>query len=109
MARRVRITAEATPFDYTERYSFLPADRRQARTLQSYKDEFGGGLDGEIDDPFGLRHRISLAPFDDMPPGIFIKLQFVVPREGEEFPPIYSDAVVLKEYALPEGTTLPGA
>lgn len=108
MSRRVRITAEATVFDYTDRFHFLPEEQRKAKTLQDYRDSFGGSWEGDVADPFGLTHRISLAAFDEVPADAFIKLQFIVPAEGEDFPPIYTDAVVLKEYALPEGTTLPG-
>lgn len=106
--RRVRITAELTPFDYTERFSFIPAQDRRARTLQDYLDEFGGDLEGEVPTPFGGREKVSLRSLAGQDPSLFLALRFRVSPEDGEFPPDYSDAVVLKEYDLPPGTELPG-
>ena len=101
--RFVRITAEATTVDYTARFAHLvPEEKRNPRTLQSSIDEFGESLEGEIEDPFGTMQRISLAAFKDLPPTTYIKLQFITPQAGKAFPPILNDAIMLKEYALPE-------
>lgn len=109
MGYQVRITAEATILDYTDRYSFAPEEDRKPRTLRSYAEQFGGSFEGEVEDPFGLKHRISLAAFTQtIPEDTYIKLQYIVIPEGEEFPQTYSDAITLKEYTLPDDTILPG-
>jgi len=109
VARKVRITAQPTARDYTERFDhFLPGDRPGGRTLQSYREEFGPTLEGEVRGPFGSAYRVSLAALGRFSPDTYIKLQFVVSREGEDFGWIHPDAIVLKEFELPEGTVLPG-
>ena len=109
MARKVMITAQPTVRDYTERFDqLLPADRPKGRTLQSYLEEFGPALEGDVKDPFGSAHWVSLTALGRFPPDTYIKLQFAVSREGEDVGWIHPDAIVLKEFDLPEGTVLPG-
>lgn len=108
MGRRVRIVAEATDFDYTARFHALVGEDRKARTLQDYQEQFGGSLEGEVSDPFGNKHRVSLAAFGDLPPETFVRVRFAVAKEGIAFAPVHGDAVVLKEYVLPEGTKVFG-
>ena len=98
---RVRITAETTAINYAARFGY------PGRTLANYLDQLGG-WDGHIDDPFGTRPWISLRAFDGADPGLFLKLMFSVPQiPGDDFPPVYGDAVILAEYDLPEGTVIP--
>ncbi len=100
MIRRVRILAEATALDYTDRYG-MPDEGRgrgRGRTLESYRRRFGGSLTGVIDAPFGGPQEISLNAFSALPPETYIDIRFVVPWAGLNFPADFSDAVVLKEY-----------
>ncbi|MFC9982908.1 hypothetical protein [Gordonia sp. NPDC127522] len=75
-------------------------------TLRIYLDQLGG-WDGHVDDPFGTRPWISLRAFDGADPGLFLKLMFSVPPPGDDFPPVYGDAVILAEYELPPGVVVP--
>jgi hypothetical protein len=99
---RARITGETSALDVvTDRYG------GDGRTLGSYFAEAENGLDLPFGDPFGGKHVISLAPFVGEDPGRFLMLRVVVSLEDGSFNPDYSDAVVLKEYELPEGTEIP--
>jgi hypothetical protein len=98
MFRRARILAEASALDYTDRYGMPDDQRGRGRTLESYRYRFGGSLTGVIDAPFGGPQEISLDAFSGLPPETYIDIRFVVPWAGMDFPPDYSDAVVLKEY-----------
>ena len=98
MMHRVRILAEASALDYSDRFGMPDDHRGRGRTLESYRHRFGGSLTGVIDAPFGGPQEISLEAFSAMPPDTYIDIRFVVPWAGMDFPPDYSDAVVLKEY-----------
>lgn len=100
MTRRVRILAEASALDYTDRYGMPDEHRDRGRTLGGYRRRFGGSLTGVIDAPFGGPQEISLDAFSELPPETYIDIRFVVPWAGMDFPPDYSDAVVLKEYEV---------
>jgi hypothetical protein len=100
MVRRVRILAEASGLDYSDRYGMPEEHRDRGRTLESYRRQFGGSLTGVVDAPFGGPQEISLNAFSGLPPDTYIDIRFVVPWEGMDFPPDYSDAVVLKEYEV---------
>ncbi|GAB2670399.1 hypothetical protein [Nocardia goodfellowii] len=100
MTNRVRITAEALALNPVERHGY------PGRTIRSYIEEFGGSWEGALSDPFGSSHRVSLEPLKDYNPEMYLKIQFVVSRDNEDFDPDYSDAVVLKEYDLPAGVEL---
>ncbi|PFW98446.1 hypothetical protein CJ469_06204 [Nocardia farcinica] len=101
MTNRVRITAEATALNPVERIG------RPGRTIRSYIEEFGGSWEGTLTDPFDISHRVSLEPFKSHNPELYLKIQFRVSRDDEDFDFDYSDAVVLKEYDLPAGVELP--
>ena len=100
MTRRVRILAEASGIDYSERYGMPDEHRGRGRTLEGYRRRFGGSLTGVVDAPFGGPQEISLDAFAELPPETYIDIRFVVPWAGTDFPPDYSDAVVLKEYEV---------
>lgn len=101
MIERVRIAAEASAIDYAARFGY------KGRTIASYLDEFGG-WDGYVEDPYDTRQLISLRAFDGVDLSLFLKIMFIVPAiQGDDFPTLFSDAVILKEYALPEGTYVP--
>ena len=68
--------------------------------MGDYGRRFGGTLTGLVDSPFGGPQEISLAAFSALPPETYIDIRFVVPWAGMDFPPDYSDAVVLKEYEV---------
>ena len=100
MIRRVRILAEASGIDYSDRYGMPDEHRGRGRTLEGYRRRFGGSLTGTIDAPFGGPQEISLDAFSELPPETYIDIRFVVPWAEMDFPPDYSDAVVLKEYEV---------
>ncbi|MFE0750705.1 hypothetical protein [Gordonia sp. NPDC058843] len=101
MVERVRIAAEVSAIDYAARFGYA------GRTLGNYLAEFGGH-DGYVEDPYGTRQWVSLRAFDGADPDLFLKIMFIVPEiPGDDFPALYSDAVILKEYVLPEGTVVP--
>lgn len=100
MTRRVRILAEASGLDYSDRFGMPDEHRGRGRTLADYRRRFGGSLAGAIDAPFGGPQEISLDAFATLPPDTYIDIRFVVPWAGEDFPPDYSDAVVLREYEV---------
>ncbi|KAA0024734.1 hypothetical protein [Antrihabitans cavernicola] len=101
MKERVRIAAEPSAIDYAARFGY------KGRTLASYIEEFGG-WEGEVGDPYGSRQVVSLEPLRGVDPNLFLKMMFIVPKvQGDDFPILYGDAVVLKEYELPEGTVVP--
>ena len=102
MIRKVRILAEASALDYSDRFGVPDERRGRGHTLASYRERFGGSLTGVIDAPFGGPQRISLDAFAEMPPETYIDVRFVVPWAGLDFPADYSDAVVLKEYEFEE-------
>lgn len=102
MARKARITGETSALNVVgDRYG------GEGRTLGSYLAE---AVNGELpfNDPFGGEHMVSLTPFAEEDPNRFLMFRVVVPDEGRDFPTDYSDAVVLKEFELPDGTPLPG-
>ena len=79
----------------------MPDEHRgRGRTLGDYRRRFGGSLTGVVDAPFGGPQEISLNAFSELPPETYIDIRFVVPWAGMDFPPDYSDAVVLKEYKV---------
>jgi hypothetical protein len=79
----------------------MPDEHRgRGRTLGDYRRRFGGSLAGVVDAPFGGPQEISLAAFSALPPETYIDIRFVVPWAGMDFPPDYSEAVVLKEYEV---------
>jgi hypothetical protein len=100
--RKVRITGETSALN-------VVADRYggKGRTLGSYIAETTNGVDLTFGDPFGGKHIVSLAPFAGEDPNRFLMLRVVVSHENEDFAPIYSDAVVLKEYDLPPDAEFP--
>ena len=100
--RKVRITGETSALH-------VAADRYggEGRTLGSYFAETINGVDLPFGDPFGGKHILSLAPFAEEDPNRFLMFTVSVSNEDEDLAPIYSDAVILKEYELPEGTELP--
>lgn len=101
MIERVRIAAEASVIDYAARFGY------EGRTIASYLEEFGG-WDGYVEDPYDTRQLVSLRVFDGADPRLFLKIMFIVPQiPGDDFPTLYGDAVILKEYELPEGTYVP--
>ncbi len=102
MIRRVRILAEASGLDPSDRFGVPDEHRGRGRTLASYRERFGGSLTGVIDAPFGGPQQISLDVFSGLPPETYIDIRFVVPWAGLDFPADYSDAVVLKEYEFEE-------
>lgn len=98
---RVRIVAETSATDYAARFG------RVGRTMGGYLAELMGP-EGYINDPFGTRQWISLRALDGTDPDLFLKIMFVVPEvPGGDFAPLQGDAVLLKEYELPEGTIIP--
>jgi hypothetical protein len=99
--RKARITGETSALN-------VVADRYggKGRTLGSYFAE-ANGVDLTFGDPFGGKHIISLAPFAGEDPNRFLVLTVVVSHEDEDLAPIYSDAVVLKEYDLPPDAESP--
>ncbi len=101
MTRKVRIAAIPTPHDYT--VGFGPAEPEwRAHTLDDYLAEFGG-WSGEVEDPFGLKHRVSMAPFAELPRTIYIKLRYeILSPDRADFGPGDDEAVVLKEYEVPD-------
>jgi len=110
MGTRMRITGQATVHDYTKAFAHLvPEEQRNPRTLQSYIDEFHGSLEGEVEDPCGLMQPISLKGFKDLDRHTYIKLTFTTAPDGVDFPPEPAGAIILREYEIPEGATLPGA
>lgn len=101
MRERVRIAAATAAFDYAASFG------REGRTLASYIEEFGG-WEGDVDDPFGTRQRVSLEALRGVNPTLFLKIMFIVANvPGDDFPPIDGDGVILKEYELPEGAEVP--
>jgi hypothetical protein len=101
MTRKARIIGETSSLNALARFG------SEARTLGSYLDE---AVNGELpfNDPFGGKHVVSLTPFAGEDPNRYLMLRVAVAQEDKDFPPDYSDAVVLKEYELPPGTkTLP--
>jgi hypothetical protein len=99
--KRVRILGETSSVDVVkERWG------REGRTLASYVAEVVDGFDYRIDDPFGAQHVVSLAPFVGEDPNRFLLIQFVVSRDNEPFRH-RPDAVLLKEYELPDDAELP--
>jgi hypothetical protein len=99
--KKVRITGETSPHDVVkERYG------GKIRTLGSYLSE-ADGSNVLLDDPFGGEHTVSLTPFSEVNPSHFLMIRFAVSLEDGSFDPD-NDAVVLKEFELPEGTSLPG-
>ncbi|MFH5208797.1 hypothetical protein ACHIPZ_11395 [Antrihabitans sp. NCIMB 15449] len=77
------------------------------RTIASYLEEFGG-WDGYVEDSYDTRQFVSLRAFDGADPELFLKIMFIVPAiPGDDFPALYGDAVILKEYTLPVGTHVP--
>ncbi|WP_156516421.1 hypothetical protein [Nocardia arizonensis] len=99
MTEKIRILAEATAMDPSNRFG-VPGDYRDTgRTLQSYIDLWGG-FEGTIPSPFGGPQQVSLAAFADHPRDIYIDIRFVEPWDGWDLPPDYSDAVILKEFEV---------
>ncbi|MEV6656984.1 hypothetical protein [Nocardia fluminea] len=104
--RKARIVAEPTPFDYTERFALEIDEPLKARTLGDYFREFGDSWVGEIEDPFGIKHVISLEPLSSLSNSMYIRLVFEVLDPGvAEFGNDFSDAVVVKEYEVPDEIT----
>jgi hypothetical protein len=95
MNQRVRIAAEASTIDYAARFGY------EGRTIASYLEEFGG-WDGYVEDPYDTRQLVSLRAFDRADPRLFLKIMFVVSElHDDDFPTLYGNAVILKEYELP--------
>src|SRR5262249_30081715 len=102
MTRKARIIGETSSLNGLARFG------GEAPTLGSYLAEAVNGVDLPFSDPFGGKHVVSLAPFAGEDPNRYLMLRVAVAQEDKDFPPDYSDAVVLKEYELPPGTkTLP--
>jgi hypothetical protein len=100
--RKVRITGEISPHNVVkERYG------GKGRTLGSYLSEALDGANVSLDDPFGGEHTVSLTPFTEVNPSQFLMIRFAVSLQDGSFDPD-NDAVVLKEFELPDGTPLPG-
>lgn len=97
MTRKARIIGETSALNKLERWG------DNGCTLGNYLAE-ADGYDLPFTDPYGGKHTISLEPFAGQNPNLFFTLSVAVPDEGRDFNPIYSDAVVLKEYELPPGT-----
>jgi hypothetical protein len=99
--RKVRITGEMSPRNVVaERYG------GKGRTLGSYLSE-ADNTNVLLDDPFGGEHTVSLTPFAADDPSHFLMIRFAVSLQDGSFDPD-NDAVVLKDFELPDGTPLPG-
>jgi hypothetical protein len=84
----------------------------EGRTLGSYLAEAANGVDLLLDDPYGLWHTVSLAPFAAEDPDRWMLFYFLTSRDDGGFrshPALDRGAVVLLEYDLPADAQLPAS
>ena len=71
-------------------------------TLGSYLADTVNGVDLRLDDPYGVWHMISLAPFVGEDSARFLMFTFIESDKGFDHLD-HGNAVVLAEYDLPPG------
>ncbi|MBU3063056.1 hypothetical protein KO481_16170 [Nocardia sp. NEAU-G5] len=90
--------------DSNSRFLRLTEDVPAPPTLANLTRKYGvsGSDDMEIElfDGFGMKQRVSLAPFAELDPDTYIKIMFLSAPAEREFPELEPGAVLLKEYLV---------
>jgi hypothetical protein len=102
---RIRVTATVGKDDSVDRFTaLLPGgERLDPPTFANLRKNFGDPEDEfgiKLVDKFGLVQSISLEPLVNVSPEAVINIVFLSGPADREFPPLESDAILLKEYLV---------
>jgi hypothetical protein len=101
---KIQVIAEVSDANSNSHFLQLADDVPAPPTLANLTRKFGvGGSDDmeiELFDGFGVKQRISLAPFAGLDPGTYIKISFLSAPADREFPDLKPGAILLKEYLV---------
>jgi hypothetical protein len=101
---KIQIIAEVSDADSNSHLLRLADDVPAPPTLANLTRKFGvsgsGDMEIELLDGFGVKQRISLAPFAGLDPDTYVKISFLSAPADREFPDLEPGAILLKEYLV---------
>lgn len=102
--KRLQLTAAVAEAEDFERFwKRVPPEDRPAGppTLRSLREKHGvSPHEIELCDEFGLRRRVSIAPFADLDPDTPIKIVFRSAEADREFPELEPGVLLLDDYLV---------